>query len=157
MDFPLCSYMFARIVSPKTHLDVAREDIGGEQLLGHVRQISPNARDGKHRRTLSRIFPPPKRSDIRTLRNFYSRVRRKFCILSNADSDISLYTVDRCISHSHGIRALVSLYRCVYIVFTCTYICSMYASVYVLSNIPIYNVWFVRLLSKINFFHWLIL
>lgn len=82
------------------------------RLLGHVRQISPNARDGGYRRALSRIFY------LRYTKRYIRAIFTPACAASftfyRAATRYLEYTLSGCISHS-------VLYRAVFLFFFLLY------------------------------------
>lgn len=95
IDFPLCLYICVgfRRCRKSSPCDVAREDIGA-RLLSHVRQISPNARDGGYLR-LERylVFFLRAQRYPHIARFLLSRVC-EFCILSSVNSIFRTYFSD---------------------------------------------------------------
>jgi hypothetical protein len=123
-------------VAEKTHIDVAREDIGGEQLLGHVRQISPNARDGEHRRTLSRIFPPPREAISAHCAIFTPACAANFAFY-RAPTRYLVHIVDVDVLVIRMVRALFGVQVRIHRIYIHVRVPHMFP--YVLSNIPICN------------------
>lgn len=91
----------------------ARREKISARLLGHVRQISPNARDGGYRRALSRIFY------LRHAKRYIRAIFTPACAASfafyRAATRYLEYTPGGCISHSALLCALRFVARRIYV------------------------------------------